>query len=524
MQAASPGRFEPGSWLDTALVAAVALVVAAPALGSPPLLVFDETYYVVDALQHLDQGVADGFQAHPPLGTWLVAAGVAAVDGPVGWRLAALVAGVLAVALLHRLAARLLPTTRVGRVLAVVAALLLVTDGSWLVMARTGMLDGPLTTLVVAAVAAAAAAATTSGRRRWWWVVAAGAAVGAATAVKWSGALAGPVVAVVLVCVGAATATSLRQRLRAAAPAIVAAATVAVLVYGATWTPWALTRGDVPLADCPTEAAPCPDTGGVGGVVDVHRSLVRYHRQLRPVDVGETPPAGWPLMQRAFGFFRPGCNVVSDPFRGAGDLEPDCDGPLGPDEDVIRYLGNPVVWIGFLAVLPLVSRGARRGDPVALVALAGWGLQWLPWLASPRTSFIWSMAPLIPFAALGLVAAARRLPRGDVVGPVLAGAAGAALGLLVDLVLPAPIGAAVVGWAVAPALVPDRPAARPGRHERPPGAPEDTAQVLVAGVLLVAAAVTAVVMRPVWVVDPDADVSPPRAEPETKAEVELGTS
>lgn len=508
MQAASSGRFEPGSWLDTAAVAAIAVAVAAPALGSPPLLVFDESYYVVDAVQHLDQGVADGFQAHPPLGTWLVAAGLTVVDGPVGWRLSALVAGVLAVALLHRLAARLLPGTLVGRLLAVAAALLLVTDGSWLVMARTGMLDGPLTTLVVAAVAAAVAAAATDGGRRWGWVAAAGAAVGAATAVKWSGALAGPVVAVVLLCIGTATSTPLRSRLRTAGPALLAAATVAVVVYGATWTPWALARGDVPLADCPAEAAPCPETGGVGGLVDVHRSLLRYHQQLRPVDVGETPPAVWPLMQRAFGFFRPGCNVISDPVVGTGDVEPVCDGPLGPDEDVIRYLGNPVVWIGFLAVLPLVSWGARRGDPVALVALAGWGLQWLPWLATPRTAFIWSMAPAIPFAALGLVAVARRLPRGDVVRPVLAGAVGAGIGLVVDVVLPAPVGAAVVGWALAPALV----AGRTGDDPPPSAGRNDARSVVVAAVLVLVAGVAAVVMRPVWVVDPDADVTPPQAQ------------
>lgn len=505
MQAAAPGRDAPGRWLDTALVALVALLVAAPAIGSPPLLVFDESYYVVDAGEHLELGVASRFQAHPPLGTWLIAAGIEVVEGPVGWRVAALVAGVATVALLHRLAARLLPPTPTGRLLAAVGPLLLVADGSWLVMSRTAMLDGPLTTFVVAAVAAAVAAVAVDepGHRRAW-LVASGAALGAATAVKWSGALAGPVVAVVLLVLGTDPVAPLRRRIRRALPAAAAVAVVALVVYAATWVPWAVTRSDVPLEDCPDVAAPCAVTGGIGGVLDAHASLVRYHRRLRPVDVGETAPAVWPLMQAAYGFFRPGCNVISDPAAAAGGPDPVCDGPLTPGEDVIRFLGNPVVWIGFLAAVPLVSSSARRREPLAVVSLAGWGLQWLPWLAATRTSYIWYMTPTIPFAALALVAAARRLARGGVIRTYAVAALGALVGGALDLVLDTAPAAAIIGWGLAPMLV--RSATGP---DGAPTATSSRRELAAAGVVLLAAAVTSVSLRPYWVVDPDADLDPP---------------
>ena len=72
---AAGDRISPGvPWSDTIALAVVALAVAAPALSSPDRLVFDEVYYVVDAFAHLDAGVAERFQAHPPFGTWLIAA------------------------------------------------------------------------------------------------------------------------------------------------------------------------------------------------------------------------------------------------------------------------------------------------------------------------------------------------------------------------------------------------------------------------------------------------------------------
>lgn len=487
----------PGRWLDTGLLALLALLVAAPGLGSPPLLVFDESYYVVDAYAALGRGVGVGWSVHPPLGTWLVAAGAAVVDGPVGWRLASLVTGVLTVALLHRLAARLLPATTTGRLLAAAAAVLLTADGSWLVLSRTGMLDGPLTTFVVAAVAASVAAGASPTRAvRNRWLVAAGIAVGAATAVKWSGALVGPVVLVVLVLL--ADEEDIGRRVRTGASSALLAGLVAVGAYAAVWVP--LTLADAPpVEECLPEMAPCAATGGLRGVLEHHASMVRYHTAIRAVDVGESSPAVWPLMQSPIGFFRPGCNLLSDPAEGRElptGVERECERYPGPEADTIRYVGNPVVWIGFLVLLPFVAVGARRRDLVAATALAGWGLQWLPWLAATRVSYLWYMAPLVPFAALGVVAGARRVPAGPIVPTIVLGGIGAATGSLLALVsAPLGVAGAIIGWAAAPFVA--------GRGSDEDGLGAGSGALALTATLVAAAVVAAVLMRPLWVVTSD---------------------
>lgn len=513
MSAAVELRARRGSWIDTAVVALVAALVAAPGIGAPARLVFDELYYVTDAVRFLDQGFTTGFQAHPPLGTWLIALGVAAVDGPVGWRLTVLVLGLATVAVVHRLATRLLPATTGGRLLAAAAALLLVADGSWLVLTRTGMLDGPLTTLVVGAVAAGVVAGTTaSAARRRGWLVATGVLVGLATGIKWSGAFAGLAVCAVWVLLDEHDRPG--DRVRSVARRGGVAAAVAVVVYVLTWTPFAVSRPDVDVTGCPDAAAPCVASGGWRGVVEQHRSLLQYHTTFEVTGFGETAPGGWPLMQNSYGFFRPGCNVVADPELGRDGQVPECEAELVPGEDTIRFLGNPVVWIGFLALAPFAAVGARRGDRLAAVALIGWATQWLPWLAATRTSYIWYMAPTIPFAALAIVAGARRIPMGDVVWPVVTASVGAVAGGLLGTLTPVGVlGGAVIGWLLAPVVLGGGGGTSDTRPRAPAGVVVRRSQLVAVAVCLVAAIGVAALMRDQWVVSPDSPVD--RVEPST---------
>jgi dolichyl-phosphate-mannose--protein O-mannosyl transferase len=58
-------------------------------LDEPGRLQFDEVYYVGDAQDYLRQGVEEVRPAHPPVGKWLIAAGIlVAGDDPFGWRVA----------------------------------------------------------------------------------------------------------------------------------------------------------------------------------------------------------------------------------------------------------------------------------------------------------------------------------------------------------------------------------------------------------------------------------------------------
>ncbi|MDP9022300.1 MAG: phospholipid carrier-dependent glycosyltransferase [Actinomycetota bacterium] len=126
-----------------AVVVPLLLVLAAGTarvvlLGHPDRIIFDETYYVEDARSYLDQGVEHGFAVHPPVGKWLIAAGIAvAGDEPFGWRISTAVAGTLLVLLTYLIGLRLLR----WRGAAALAGLLAAVDGLLFVQSRTSMLD-----------------------------------------------------------------------------------------------------------------------------------------------------------------------------------------------------------------------------------------------------------------------------------------------------------------------------------------------------------------------------------------------
>src|SRR4029453_4695552 len=99
-------------------------------------------------------------------------------------------------------------------------------------------------------------------------------------------------------------------------------------------------------------------------------------------------PISWPLLAR--------------PIRYIGD---------GAGTREVVLVGNPLLWWGFLAALPLlVYRVARYRRWQELVVLGGYLLLYGPWLVIPRTTFLFCMLPAVPFMALGLVAVLGSLP------------------------------------------------------------------------------------------------------------------
>lgn len=120
------------------LLVLVAGVMRVVALGHPDRIIFDETYYVGDANDYLAQGVEDGFAVHPPLGKWLIAAGIRLFgDTAFGWRISSAVAGTLLVLIVYLIGVRLLR----WRGAAALAAVLAATDGLLFVQSRISMLD-----------------------------------------------------------------------------------------------------------------------------------------------------------------------------------------------------------------------------------------------------------------------------------------------------------------------------------------------------------------------------------------------
>src|SRR5499427_302264 len=154
----------PGSafwgWAGPLLVTAFGTFLRFDRLSTPHAVIFDETYYVPDALGILRFGVEHSyvhnrnallirgdphiftsgraFVAHPPFGKILIAAGEWLFGlTPFGWRFAAAVVGSLSILLLARIARRMTRSTLLG----CAAGLLLALDGLEFVMSRTALLD-----------------------------------------------------------------------------------------------------------------------------------------------------------------------------------------------------------------------------------------------------------------------------------------------------------------------------------------------------------------------------------------------
>jgi len=159
-------------------------------LTTPGELYFDEIYYV-DAGKQLWNGEPDPNSVHPPLGKWLIGAGIEAsqalggpeVSEPFSWRIASVLAGVLMVGATYCFALTIFSYNRVA---AFAAGFVVATEHLHLSMTRIAMLDPFLGLFCLLGA--------------WWsfayflgaherWAVLGAFSLGLATGCKWSGLL-----------------------------------------------------------------------------------------------------------------------------------------------------------------------------------------------------------------------------------------------------------------------------------------------------------------------------------------------
>ncbi|MFT0762285.1 phospholipid carrier-dependent glycosyltransferase [Actinomyces sp. F1_1611] len=369
------------AWLFTALATVLAAATRLTNLGRVPDLIFDEVYYVKDAWSLAQLGYegtwgdtfpagldpSASFVVHPPVGKWLISLGMQWLgpENPVGWRLVPALMGVLGVFFLCRWAWLLFRSPAVVGL----AGLFLATDGMHLVLSRTALLDGILTTFVLGALWALThdQLGPATGWRRPWLVVT-GLFLGLAVGTKWSGLY----VAAALGLFVVARELVLGRRTRAVWPDGVAAfgsmIGTAALVYLVSWTSWF------------THPAAWGHTGG-NALSDwwrYQRQVFNFHAGLATPHPYQSHPAGWLLQLRPTSF-----------WYQAGD-------------QTILALGNPLLWwFGVAALLAFaVAALWRRTWPYALV-LVGWASAYLPWFLYPdRTVFTFYTVVLSPFVAL----------------------------------------------------------------------------------------------------------------------------
>lgn len=464
------------------LVVATAVAVFTR-LDQPDRIYFDETYYVEDARNLLDQGVEDGFPVHPPVGKWLIGAGIVVFgDNPFGWRAAGAAAGVAIVLLTYLIGARLLSR----RGLAALAALLVATDGLLFTQARIAMLDIFLALFVVlgawlllvdrtasgldggvlparavpsggagpppasgtqvtdpprAATAGGARAPGGLPRRRHPWRFAAGVAFGLAVATKWSGVLALGAAGLLVLGWELAARRRLTGRFRTRLWAAVGSVAVTLVlvpagVYALSYVPWLVNFADTSEGREACEADPC-EAGlaeRLEGLVDYHAAVWRFHVDLEADHPYRSPPYSWPVLARPVVYHWETCpqsradRVPSTGEDGEVTIPDPCVVAQGQASEVIG-LGNPVLWYAFLPASALLVAGLARRDHRAAFPLAFWAAQFVPWLPFGRPQFLFYMAPAVPFLALGVgLGVAWLVERQRVAGTLVGAAGGGALG------------------------------------------------------------------------------------------------
>ncbi len=441
-------------WIAPLAILALATVLRLWALGRPDSLVFDELWYVRDAVSQLAHGYptewpdgdpafggerarafldAASSIAHPPLGKWLIGLGVLLLgpDTGWGWRIAVAGAGVATVGVTMRIG------YLIGRSMwvACFAGLLLTLDGVHIVLSRVSLLDGFLT-LFVALGALFVVRDWRATGARWrarsapgilWrrpWLPAAGLAFGAAAAVKWSGLY--PLAAfLVLLTIGdllrrlgrarsvpvEGRATSAADGVmpalaRSASQAVVTAAVAlpaAFFAYLASWIGWIVNPGG---------------SGRIEGEAwwaslwRWHVDSLEWHSTLSSEHPYQSNPWTWPLGLRPTAMY----SAHADGYVAT-----------------ISPIPNPVVtWLGVAALLLLawvlfrggalavrVGRLAPLLSPAVTVSafvLTGYLSGWIPWvlLSSRPSVYQFYSVVMTPFAALALalvLASFASLPR-----------------------------------------------------------------------------------------------------------------
>ncbi len=468
--------------LAPVLVLAVAAILRFWALGRPGTLVFDELYYVRDAISQLAHGFATtwpdsdpslagerarsfsdeaSYVAHPPLGKWLIGLGVLLFgpDNGWGWRSAVALAGVATVAVTMRLGWRL--TRSLG--IACLAGLLLALDGVHVTLTRVALLDGFLTLAVVTGALfvwrdiessrararvlpppGAGSEPSPAGnlRRRipiLWrrpWLLGAGLVFGAAAGIKWSGLypLAAFLVLIVILDLFRRRAVAerlalLRAFTQALVTAVIALPTAAV-AYLATWTGWIVTAdGWGRQAEGSWPAA----------LAKYHVDLLRWHASLTAEHPFSSHPLSWPLALRPTAMYD-------------SRWEEGCQGVTGCVSGVSPLPNLLITWGGVAALLALLWLLLRRTpwrllapsrlqgvsqtgsdrrslvgiDPLPAIAafvLVGYLSGWIPWVLTVSRSAVFQFYTVVltPFSALALA-----LTLGLLAGIVVRGSRGSA--------------------------------------------------------------------------------------------------
>jgi dolichyl-phosphate-mannose--protein O-mannosyl transferase len=438
-------------WIGPLLVTAFGAFLRFNRLSVPPTVVFDETYYVPDALgilrfgtEHNYSSTRNGllargdphiftkggeFVAHPPFGKIMIAAGEWLFGlTPFGWRFSACVVGSLAILMTARITRRMTRSTLLG----CIAGLLLSVEGLEFVLSRTALLDIFLMFWVLAAFgclvidrdwarerlaeAMEVRLPDDAGPRlgvRWWRLLA-GVCLGLACASKWNGIWYIPAFAAMSVAwdVGARRAAGLSRwayggLVRDGRWVLASLGAVPVVAYIATWSGWLFSRTGYDRNWAELHGIHTPVISALVSLYEYNRAMLHFDSALTTHHPYQSQPWSWLVLSRPVSFYyqpykfgQHGCQVKS------------C------SQEVLA-IGTPMIWWVSIATLVIcVAWWLTQRDWRAGAVLVGVAAGWLPWfLFLSRTKFFFYAVVFDPFLVMSIA-----LCLGLLIGPARSGA------------------------------------------------------------------------------------------------------
>lgn len=302
---------------------------------------------------------------HPALAKLIMQGSIKLLgDTPLGWRFSSAIFGALGIGIFFVLA-----RTLFDRQVGFTATTLLLLDGLWFVQSRTAMNDIFLVCFLLLAYLAFYHYLSRTDNSRWRYLWLTGVALGLAVATKWSGLYSFALMT--LIAAGREARLYFMRQHDAPLRALLMVGGALVVVPGAfyiggyiqyfsmgyTWPEWR----------------------------ELQRQMLHYHTHLRACHDWASPGWSWPLMLRPVWYYSasPAAGAVTNVFA----------------------LGNPISWWPVLPAIALVGirwrAQAYRSISLGLILLGFLG-QWLPWLLSPRVSYLYHMLPSIPFGCLAI--------------------------------------------------------------------------------------------------------------------------
>jgi dolichyl-phosphate-mannose--protein O-mannosyl transferase len=352
-------------------------------LGYPHKLVFDETYYVKDAWtlsevghelawqanpnKAFESGDVDGFLdtpsyvVHPPLGKWIIAIGmrIFGAENSFGWRISVAVVGIAMIYLTYAVARRVLDSSRWGLFVAGLFAM----DGAAIVMARTGLLDTILAFFALLGFYFLLRDYERHNDSFWRrpWLFAMAGALGAATAVKWSGVYFLAVFCLYVVGRYAIKTRHVWDTIHKAVTTFFITVPLALLTYLASWSGWFFSDGGY---------GKDADSNPFIALWKYHVNAYNFHVNLTSSHPYEASPFTWLFMVRPTSFFYESC--------GNG-----C-------STAITAIGNPLIWwAGAVAVIATFLGWVTKRDRTSALVLIGLAGGFVPWLFFSERTVFW---------------------------------------------------------------------------------------------------------------------------------------